>query len=237
MPNPFFRFKQFTVYHDRCAMKVGTDGALLGAWADVGRSRRILDVGTGSGLIALMAAQRCGADIVAIDIDADAVMQARENVSKSPWRERITVQQLDARQMPDGWESGFDTVISNPPYFVEDVKSPYAGRNRARHAGELDFAGLLDSVRRVLTLDGAFSVVLPAEAASDFTALAIRRKLCVRRQTWVHTKPHIPAKRVLLEYSVSPVIRTETSHLVIENGPREYSPEFVELLKPFYLAL
>ena len=237
MSNPYFKFKQFTVFHDKCAMKVGTDGALLGAWTDVSRSGRVLDVGTGSGLIALMLAQRSEADIVAIDVDADAVEQARENVERSPWKGRISVELLDARRMPEEWNGCFDTVVSNPPYFVEDVKSPSGSRNRARHADGLDFGSLLDGVRKVLSDEGAFSVVLPAETAPDFTALAMRRGLCLKRQTWVRTKPEGSPKRVLLELSVRPVLRTEVDSLVIESRPREYSPEFRELLRPYYLAL
>lgn len=237
MPNPYFKFKQFTVYHDKCAMKVGTDGALLGAWADVARSERILDIGTGSGLVALMVAQRCGAEIVAVDVDGGAVEQARENVERSPWKGRIRVEQADARHLPDAWTGRFDTVVSNPPYFVEDVKSPFSGRNQARHADALDAVSLLESVCRVLSAGGTFSVVLPAESASGFVASAMRRQLSLKRQVWVHTKSGLPPKRVLMEFSSAPVRQTAVGRLVIEERPREYSPEFAELLRPYYLAL
>lgn len=115
MPNPYFSFKQFTVYHDRCAMKVGTDGVLLGAWADVSGARDILDIGTGTGLIALMLAQRSEAHIMAVDIDEDAVKQAKENVEKSPWPGRIEVERHDICCFNS--DIRYDVIVSNPPYF------------------------------------------------------------------------------------------------------------------------
>lgn len=140
MPNPYFKFKQFTVYHDRCAMKVGTDGVLLGAWAQVDNARRILDVGTGTGLIALMTAQRSQAHIMGIDIDEKAVGQAEENVKASPWKERISICRKDVMQMCREVDGTFDAIVSNPPYFVENVHCPDARRNVARHTGVLPLA-------------------------------------------------------------------------------------------------
>lgn len=131
MPNPYFSFKQFTVYHDRCAMKVGTDGVLLGAWADVVSARNILDIGTGTGLISLMMAQRCNARIRAVDIDADAVEQARGNVAASPWQDRIEVELQDICHFTS--ETLFDVIVSNPPYFTDSLKCPGKQRNIARH--------------------------------------------------------------------------------------------------------
>ena len=146
MANPYFKFKQFTVYHDKCAMKVGTDGVLIGAWADVSRAEKILDVGTGSGLIALMIAQRCDASVLGIDIDEDAVIQARENVMASQWSGQITIARQDVRVMANECDTKFDVILSNPPYFAEDVKCPEAQRNTARHTDELDFHSLLQAV-------------------------------------------------------------------------------------------
>ena len=137
MPNPYFSFKQFTVYHDRCAMKVGTDGVLLGAWADVVSARNILDIGTGTGLISLMMAQRCNARIRAVDIDADAVEQARGNVAASPWQDRIEVELQDICHFTS--ETLFDVIVSNPPYFTDSLKCPGKQRNIARHTDFLDF--------------------------------------------------------------------------------------------------
>ena len=137
MPNPYFSFKQFTVYHDRCAMKVGTDGVLLGAWTDVSGARDILDIGTGTGLIALMLAQRSEAHIVAVDIDEDAVKQAKENVEKSPWPGRIEVERHDICCFNS--DIRYDVIVSNPPYFFNSLKCPDGQRNIARHTVGLNF--------------------------------------------------------------------------------------------------
>lgn len=154
MPNPYFKFKQFTVYHDKCAMKVGTDGVLLGAWCDVAGARRVLDVGTGTGLIALMIAQRSEARITALDVDAAAVEQARENCSASPWAERIDVEQADfCSYRPDAL---FDCIVSNPPYFVEDVHCPDKQRNMARHTAGLTFSSLLERVGALFPMRDVF---------------------------------------------------------------------------------
>lgn len=237
MPNPCFKFKQFTVFHDKCAMKVGTDGSLLGAWAEVEGARRILDIGTGTGLVALMAAQRSKAEIVAVDVDEEAVEQARENVERSPWKGRIEVMRLDARALPGDWEGRFDSIVSNPPYFVEDVKSPSCRRNQARHADSLDSGSLLREVKKVLAPAGTFSVILPAVSASPFAAAALREGLYLSRQTWVCTKPDSEPKRVLMAFSADSSVQAEIRRLCVEVRPREYSPEFAALLRPFYLAL
>lgn len=238
MPNPFFQFKQFVVFHDKCAMKVGTDGVLVGAWAQVEGASRILDIGTGSGLIALMLAQRNPrAFITAVDIDEAAVEQARENVARSPWPGRMNVAQLDVRQVPDNWEGRFDVIVSNPPYFVESVKCPQAQRNTARHTDELDFGSLLAKVAFLLSDEGCFSVILPVTAASGFVALALKEGLSLSRQTWVHPRVELPPKRVLMSFFKSACVQTETCHLAIETERHVYTPEFEALAKPFYLAL
>lgn len=231
MRNPFFRFKQFEVWHDRCAMKVGTDGVLLGAWADVARSKQVLDVGTGSGLIALMIAQRCSARITGIDIDADAVGQACGNVAASPWSGRIRICRADVAVFNEG---KYDTIVSNPPFFCERVHCPDGQRNAARHTESLSFDCLLDAVGRLLTDDGYFSVILPAGLMGSFTTSAAGRHLYASRRTDVLTKPGVLPKRVLLTF-VRSVRPCETDSLVIESSPRVYSPEFVRLVKDFYL--
>lgn len=231
MRNPFFRFKQFEVRHDRCAMKVGTDGVLLGAWTDVSRSKQVLDIGTGSGLIALMIAQRCDAHITGIDIDEDAVGQACENVAASPWSGRICISRADVA----GFHGGkYDTIVSNPPFFNEQVHCPDGQRNAARHTESLTFECLLDAVKRLLTDDGSFSVILPAGLMGSFTTSAAERHLYASRRTDVLTKPGVLPKRVLLTFSKS-IRACETDSLVIESSPRVYSSEFIRLVKDFYL--
>lgn len=238
MPNPFFQFKQFVVFHDKCAMKVGTDGVLVGAWAQVDGAARILDIGTGSGLIALMLAQRnLQAFVAAVDIDEAAVEQAQENVARSPWAGRMEVKELDIREAPEEWKGRFDAIVSNPPYFVESVKCPQAQRNTARHTDALDFEALLAKVAFLLSDKGCFSVILPAHAASDFVALALKEGLSLSCQTWVHSRAELPPKRVLMAFVKSSCLQTEIRHLAIETTHHVYTPEFKELVKSFYLAL
>lgn len=233
MSNPYFQFKQFTVFHDKCAMKVGTDGALLGAWAPVDCATRVLDIGTGSGLIALMMAQRLpAARITGIDIDEGAVRQAAENVAASPWKERIRICRQDICRYREG--EPFDAIVSNPPYFVERVSCADAARNAARHTDSLDFDSLLAAVADLLADTGTFSVILPSTASAGFIATALRHRLYLSRQTWVHTKPGKPAKRVLMTFVRRPA-DTCTEHLFIEWQTGAFSPEFVALLRDFYL--
>lgn len=233
MRSPFFRFKQFTIWHDRCAMKVGTDGVLLGAWVSLRQVRNVLDIGTGSGLIALMIAQRCPAQVTGIDIDSDAIGQAGENALASPWSGRIRFCQADAGAFQGGV---YDTIVSNPPYFRERVHCPDGQRNAARHTESLTFECLLDAVARLMSEDGSFSVILPAEAGERFITLAAERHLYLLRRTYVHTKPSASPKRVLMTF-VRTIQACETTHLTLEESPKVYSREYIGLVGDFYLNI
>ena len=235
MPNPYFAFKQFTVRHDRCAMKVGTDGVLLGAWTDLSHSRRILDIGTGTGLIALMLAQRCmDAQITAIDLDSAAVEQAQENIQASPWKDRIEALQQDiCTYHPNGT---FDTIVSNPPYFIDSLKCPDGQRSTARHTDTLDADRLIGKVSELLTSDGRFSIILPAEQTEDLIRVAGEKGLHPSRQTWVITRPGLSPKRILMEFRKIPVT-LQPDELVIELERHVYSEEYIALTKEFYLKM
>ena len=235
MPNPYFAFKQFTVRHDRCAMKVGTDGVLLGAWTDLSHSRRILDIGTGTGLIALMLAQRCmDARITAIDLDSAAVEQAQENIQASPWKDRIEALQQDiCTYHPNGT---FDTIVSNPPYFIDSLKCPDGQRSTARHTDTLDADRLIGKVSELLTSDGRFSIILPAEQTEDLIRVAGEKGLHPSRLTWVITRPGLSPKRILMEFRKTPVT-LQPDELVIELERHVYSEEYIALTKEFYLKM
>ena len=235
MPNPYFAFKQFTVRHDRCAMKVGTDGVLLGAWTDLSHSRRILDIGTGTGLIALMLAQRCmDARITAIDLDSAAVEQAQENIQASPWKDRIEALQQDiCTYHPNGT---FDTIVSNPPYFIDSLKCPDGQRSTARHTDTLDADRLIGKVSELLTSDGRFSIILPAEQTEDLIRVAGEKGLHPSRQTWVITRPGLSPKRILMEFRKIPVT-LQPYELVIELERHVYSEEYIALTQEFYLKM
>ena len=229
-----FRFKHFTICDESTAMKVGTDGVLLGAWVDVAGDKRILDVGTGSGIIAIMAAERNAvAHITALDIDADAVAQAQANILATPWHKRMTCKHIDIKEFASG--DKFDHIISNPPYFVEKTHSPNAQRSLARSAESLPFRELVACAERLLNVGGKLSVVLPTESASLFRYEAFER-LWLSRLCSVVTIAGDAPKRTLMEfiYTDKPLM-PRCEELVIQQRDGSYSPKYRELTKDFYL--
>ena len=215
-------------------MKVGTDGVLLGAWADVAEDANILDVGTGSGIIAIMAAQRnASAHVTALDIDADAVVQAQANIKASAWGNRIVCKHIAIKEF--GSDAKFDHIISNPPYFIENTHSPNPQRNAARSVESLPFRELVSSAERLLKVGGKLSVVLPTESASLFRYEAFER-LWLSRLCSVITVEGDAPKRVLMEfvYTDKPLM-PRCEELVIQQRDGIYSPKYRELTKDFYL--
>lgn len=235
MSSSQFTFKQFSIKQEQCAMKVGTDGCLLGAWTDLSESKKVLDIGSGSGLIAIMVAQRCNAKIVGIEIDPDAALQAKENVKLSPWSNRIDIINCDIKNYKT--EEKFDTIISNPPFFSDSLKCPQKGRNLARHDDSLACNELMACVARLLTEDGKFSVVIPNDLLQKWCDEALYKGLSATRITYVHTLPHKPAKRVLIEFSKKRCLRAKTNELILEDVPGKYSADATNLLRDFYLKL
>ena len=235
MPNPFFAFKKFIIHHDRCAMKVGTDGVLLGAWADIQHSRRILDVGTGTGLIAFMLAQRCEkARIIAIDIDADAVSQARENIADSPWKDRVEAILQDICSYAP--EERFDTIVSNPPYFIDSLECPDNQRTLARHTTTLNTERLLEKVAELLLDDGLFSLILPTDQTDHLIRIAANKGLYLSHYTAVVTRPGLLPKRALMEFRKTEGL-CKTDELIIELDRHVYSEDYIALTKDFYLRM
>ena len=218
-----FRFKHFAVNQESCAMKVGMDGVLLGAWAKGGR--RILDIGTGTGLIALMMAQRyVEAEVVGIDIDEGAVVQANENVIASPFKERIHILK-EAVQQHKGI---YDAIVSNPPYFCDALKAPNQQRNMARHTDTLSYAELMQKAHELLTDQGEFSVVVPFDYRQQMEDEATFVGFFPHRVLGVRTVPGKPAKRYLLSFVKHPV---EKNFQVITIDDMDYKA----LTQDFYL--
>lgn len=234
MPNPYFKFKQFTIHHDRCAMKVGTDGVLLGAWTNVQNIKSVLDVGTGSGLIALMLAQRNKDMLInAIDIDSDAVEQARENAMKSPFSSQIRCFNTSLQNYAQNCNRKYDLIVSNPPYFEQSLKSPEANRSMARHTDNLSVDELIRLSSELLSPDGRLSVIYPFEY-KDY--LLEQDYLFATRVTNVYPVPGSLPKRVLAELSKQKTSLTEND-LLIEKQRHVYSDEFISLAKDYYLKL
>lgn len=216
-------------------MKVGTDGVLLGAWVGVRPSdRRMLDIGTGTGLIALMLAQRAQ-DASVTGVDIDDVAQARENGDASPWAGRVVFERCPVQEFRA--PEPFDLIVSNPPFFVDSLTCPDEGRTAARHAVHLPFDELRDAVLRLMAPAGRFAVILPTAEAERFLAVCAGR-LALTRRTDVRTTPRHPAKRALLEFSRAEATDAapEISELTVGTGEHEcYTPEYRALTRDFYL--
>jgi len=218
-------------------MKVGIDGVLLGAWTDIDDADAILDIGTGTGLIALMLAQRTSAQIDAIDIDADAVIQANENIQKSPWASHIQVSQVELQRYVLKTENRYDLIVSNPPYFVNSTKAPVENRNTARHTDTLTHKELLDNALTLLKPTGRICIILPVNEGLMSVEYAATIGLHCTKQVVVFPKPGAMAKRLLLEFSPQ-FVACVNSEIVIESDVRhQYSPEFTSLAKDYYLKL
>lgn len=218
-------------------MKVGTDGILLGAWVDVTQVQWVLDIGTGTGLLALMVAQRAAeAQIAAVEIDGPAAGQAQQNVSRSPWVERITVYHQAIQQFVLNHPQKYELVVCNPPFFVtgRGVASPQSPRQTARHTQQLSVAELLACARVCLAPAGVLSVIVPEVARAEWVALAGQAQLHLVRQTIVYPLPHKPAHRCLLSFSLEPR-PVVTSELMIETKHHQYTPQFAQLTQSFYL--
>ena len=221
-------------------MKVGTDGVLLGAYASCPEQRgvRILDVGTGCGLIALMMAQKCpGAHIDAIDIDANAASQAAENFAASPWSELLHTHHCSLQEWQP--EERYHLIVSNPPYFQNSLKNPDKGRQTARHTDGLSYEELIAHSARLLTDNGQLALILPADAETEVTHLAADYDLFPSRIAHVYSKETKPVRRVLLAFNRNtdrPEYRhTEISKLVLEDEKGGRSAAYSELCKEFYL--
>ena len=245
MGSPNFRFKQFTVWHDRCAMKVGTDGVLLGAWCPLAIATsegeyKVLDIGTGSGLIALMLAQRATSIddtpivIDTIDIDADAAEQAQYNFEQSPWSKLLRIYQSSLQEWQS--EKEYDLIVSNPPYFQGSLKNPDAQRATARHTDSLSYSELIAHSERLLRRNGTLALVLPIEAEEEILSLAAAAGLSPIAITYVHTKPGKPVKRILMALTKGDADgEVDGNHFYIESADSPRSEEYKKLTEEFYL--
>ena len=238
-----FRFKQFFIEDSKCAMKVGTDGVLLGAWCPITNNQspitntpfRVLDIGTGSGLIARMLMQRCPeAEVEGIDIDEAAVEQARENGVKA-YCSSLQEWQNDQSQMTN---HKYDPIVSNPPYFQNSLKNPDRGRMTARHTDTLSYAELIHHSARLLKENGQLALILPADAETEVRGLAATEKLSLTRVTRVYSKEGKAPKRVMMAFSRDtgiPEYRYTEDTLVLEDEKGGRSAAYSELTKDFYL--
>jgi tRNA1Val (adenine37-N6)-methyltransferase len=236
MKETSFHFKYFTVHQDKCAMKVGTDGVLLGAWVDVADAKTILDIGTGTGLISLMLAQKSFSEIHAVDIEENAYNQARENFLISPWYNRLIPFHQSFQEFAANTKSKYDLIVSNPPYFHHASKPPEESRTYARHDDHLTFEELIRGVKKVISDNGRFCVILPYKEGIEFMDMAMRNGLFCRELMKVRTKAEGLEKRVMMEFHQQFGSMNE-SCLTIKDKNDHFTSEYIELTKDYFLNL
>ncbi len=236
MPNDFFAFKQFTINQSQCAMKVNTDGVLLGAWVIPNGSKKILDIGTGTGVIALMLAQKSEATITAIEIDKDSAQQADENFKSSKFYNQLNLINVSFQAYAKQTNEKFNLIVTNPPYFVDSLASIQPNKAIAKHNYALPFDELIDNVKLVLEVKGKFCVILPKNEAEQFRELAKQKGLYLSKLLRVKTKQESESeKRHLMQFEYRETEFSEAA-LVIEKEKRhEYTDEYINLTKDYYL--
>ena len=242
MGNNYFRFKQFTVHQDKCAMKVTTDSCLFGAWVADAVLRlqmpvnTILDIGTGTGLLSLMLAQKVNAHITAVEIDTDAANQASQNFQHAPWKNQLLVfnNSIQNFSMNATNNNRFDLIISNPPFYLNDLKSPDVKTNIAHHSAALKWMELIEIITRLLSPCGYFAVLLPFNTSDNFEALATQNKLFPVEMFCVRQKPASSFFRKMIIFSKNKGLLV-TGEIIITNKANQYDTLFVQLLKDYYL--
>lgn len=236
MPGTSFAFKKFTIKQDLCAMKVGTDAVLLGAWVNATNAKHILDIGTGTGVIALMLAQKTSGLIDAIDIDENAVIQAKQNVLSSVFSDKVNIQLISFQDFSKTTTTKYNLIVTNPPFFEQSYKSSDEQRSQARHADVLPFEELLDGVKKTLDDKGKFCLILPRLEAEKFTLLAEKKGLHLSKLLRIKSRADKEfAKRHLMQFEFKATEFSEDT-LVIEKEIRhQYTPEYIALTKDYYL--
>lgn len=233
-----FKFKQFEVQQDNCAMKIGTDGVLLGAWTSITEHPfSILDIGAGTGVLSLMLAQRCNAELIdAIEIDDKAYEQCVDNFEQSPWGDRLFCYHASLQEFTEEIEDKYDLITSNPPFYTEDYKTDNKQRDLARFTDALPFEHLVASVSILLSENGTFTVIIPFNEESHFTTLASAVKLYPNSILHVKGTPSSDIKRSLISFSFHESdIKRDT--LIIETSRHEYTQDYINLTKDFYLKM
>ena len=234
MPNTFFRFREFTIHQDKSVMKVCTDACILGAWSArrIRNEKKILDIGAGTGLLSLMLAQKTEALIDAIEIDPESAAQARGNITHSPWSDRVRLTEGDIRNclLP----GDYDFIISNPPFYESDLRSPEERKNRAKHNESLRLDELMVSIRSHLKETGSYTILLPFHRSRYFEQLSLSNDFFLREKLDVRqTNAHLPFRSIcLFSYQKPEQVSQKELIIKIENG--KYSPEFNEMMNDYY---
>lgn len=234
-----FQFKQFTIQQDRCAMKVGTDGVLLGAWCPIdNRPFSVLDIGSGTGILSLMLTQRSDAEqIDAIEIDENAYEQCVENFESSPWSDRLFCYHAGLDEFMDEPEDEYDIIVSNPPFYSEDYKTESEQRDLARFQDALPFEDLVEAAQLLLSENGIFAVIIPFKEEVRFINLCAEADLYPVKVTRVKGTPTSEIKRSLLAFKRYELSVLTADELIIETARHQYTEEYTDLTKDFYLKM
>jgi tRNA1Val (adenine37-N6)-methyltransferase len=242
MPNPYFQFKQFIIYHDRCAMKVATDACLFGAWCAEEMSnepyeetKNVLEIGSGSGLLSLMIAQKNDCVIDAIEIDEEAARQAKENISLSPWRNNVNLHHADALNF--SFNQSYDVIVSNPPFYENEIESANKQKNLAHHGDGLKLSELFSLVKKQLATHGQFYLLLPFKRKSEAEKLLSKEKLFIQETVIVSQSVKHSPFRLMIKAGHMQRQGEEKKQISITGSDQKYTPEFISLLKDYYLYL
>jgi tRNA1Val (adenine37-N6)-methyltransferase len=235
MANPYFQFKQFIIKQDRCAMKVGTDGVLLGAWIKTGKFEHILDIGTGTGLIALMLAQKTDAKITAVEIDTESFMQAAENIQASKWADRIGLLNISFQEYTEICDQKFDLIVTNPPYFEKSYKTGITSRVVARHSDFLPKSDIINGVYKLLSPSGSFYTILPADQELSFVKEAEACHLFCSEKCFVIPSPGKSYERILFEFRREQQTCRKDEIMIETEIRHKYTVKYKELTQAFYL--
>lgn len=230
-----FQFKQFSIDDSNCAMKIGTDGCLLGAWAEVTDSNSVLDIGTGSGIIALMLAQRSKAMIDAVEIDHEAYKQAMKNFHESHWRTRLNAIHSSIQEYVKSCTKKYDLIVSCPPYFLNSLKAPDKKRRLARHADSLTFEELITGSLRLLKPEGKFCTIIPAKSMQKIYDIALIEGYHFVKITEVEPKVDATPVRVLLQMQQNKIPCIKNKISILDSAGKNYTSGYIELTKVFYI--
>lgn len=236
MANDYFRFKTFTIKQDKTAMKVCTDSCILGAFAGLKHPNRILDIGTGTGLLAIMLAQRHESPIDAVEIDEAAADQARENVKTCPWSDRIEIHHCDIQEFTRKTCHHYDLIVCNPPFFTNHLVTSNRAKNLAIHNEALPYSNLLKCVKNLMTIDGHFFVMLPMRQGKELERLGLQYQLFANEKLEIRDNENSKVLRVILNFQ-NKNTRQINRGLNIKATKAGYTKEFNDLLKPYYLNL
>jgi tRNA1Val (adenine37-N6)-methyltransferase len=237
MPNTYFKFKQFTIHQDLCAMKVCTDACMLGAWfaEKITIYATILDVGSGTGLLMMMLAQKSKAIIHGIELDTSCFNQLKENISQNHWKGRLKVFRGDARNY--SFPDKYDFIISNPPFFENDLPSPSGEQNLAKHSRELSLQELIVVIGRQLSERGSFGILLPFDRWEHFDELSNQHHFYLREKLFIRHSPDHAFSRAILHYGRDKENYIPDLEMSIYKKDNTYTEEFVDMLKDYYLYL